>query len=90
MTALYGLVLVWGILTTLLVLVLIYRGTLTMQEDDQLFLDEAESHMEKQQIEIMRRADRLNPWIRIFGSASGALIVLIAGLWFYQAFTAVQ
>ena len=90
MTALYGLVLVWGILTTVLVLVLIYRGTLTMQEDDQLFLDEAESHMEKQQIEIMRRADRLNPWIRIFGSASGALIVLIAGLWFYQAFTAVQ
>ena len=90
MTALYGLVMVWGILTTLLVLVLIYRGTLTMQEDDQLFLDEAESHMEKQQIETMRRADRLNPWVRIFGSASGALIVLIAGLWFYQAFTAVQ
>ena len=30
---------------------LIDRSTLTMQEDDQLFLDEAESHMEQEQAE---------------------------------------
>ena len=90
MTALYGLLIVWGILTAVLVVLLIYRGTLTMHEDDQLFLDEAESHMEKEQADIMRRADRLGPFIRVFGAASGALIVLIAGMWFYQALTAIQ
>lgn len=90
MTALFGLMILWGILTTVLVVLLIYRGTLTMHEDDQLFLDEAESHMEKEQTEIMHRADRLGPFIRVFGTASGVLIVVIAGVWFYQAFTAVQ
>jgi Tfp pilus assembly protein PilN len=90
MTALFGLLLVWGILTTALVIMLIYRGTLTMHEDDQLFLDDAESHMQQEQTEIMRRADRMSPWIRMFGAASGVLIVVIAGVWFYQAFTAVQ
>lgn len=90
MTALLGLLVVWGILTTVLVVLIIYRGTLTMQEDDQLFLDAAESHMEKEQAEIMQRADRLWPFIRVFGACSGVLIVVIAGVWFYQAFTAVQ
>ena len=32
----------WGVLTAILIILLIYRSTLTMQEDDQLFLDEAE------------------------------------------------
>ena len=90
MTALFGLLMVWGILTTVLVVLLIYRGTLTMQEDDQLFLDPAESHMEKEQTEIMQRADRLGPFIRVFGAASGVLLIVIAGVWFYQAISAVQ
>ena len=90
MTALFGMMIVWGILTTVLVVLLIYRGTLTMREDDQLFLDDAESHMQKEQVDIMRRADRLGPFVRVFGAASGVLIVVIAGVWFYQAFTAVQ
>jgi hypothetical protein len=38
----------------------------------------------------MQRADRLWPFIRVFGASSGVLIVVIAGVWFYQAFTAVQ
>ena len=89
MTALLGLLILWGILTTVLVVLLIYRGTLTMHEDDQLFLDEAESHMEKEQAEIMNKADRLGPIIRVFGAASGVLILVIAGVWFYQALTVV-
>jgi len=40
----------WGVVTAVLVILLIYRSTLTMQEDDQLFLGESESHMEKEQI----------------------------------------
>ena len=90
MTTLFAMLIVWGVLTTALVVLLIYRGTLTMQEDDQLFLDQAESHMQKEQTEIMHRADRLCPFIRVFGTASGVLIVVIAGVWFYQALTVVQ
>ena len=37
---------VWGVLTGVLVILLIYRSTLTMQEDEQLFLDDTKSAME--------------------------------------------
>jgi len=37
MSPLVWMLTVWGVLTGVLVILLIYRGTLTMQEDDQLF-----------------------------------------------------
>ena len=52
---------VWGVVTAVLVILLIYRSTLTMQEDDQLFLGESESHMEKEQIEIMAKVNKITP-----------------------------
>ena len=53
----------WGVLTAILVILLIYRSTLTMQEDDQLFLGESESHMEKEQIEIMAKVNKITPLV---------------------------
>jgi uncharacterized membrane protein len=40
MSTLQMLLIVWGVLTVVLILLLIYRSTLTMHEDDQLFLDD--------------------------------------------------
>jgi hypothetical protein len=62
---------------------LIYRGTLNMHEDDQLFLDEAESHMAKEQQELIVKMNKIQPWVRIFGACSALLIVVIAGLFVY-------
>ena len=84
------LLVVWGGLTTVLVVLLIYRSTLTMHEDDQLFLDEAESHMEQEQKEIIARVNRVTLPVRILGAASGLLILVIAGLWIYDGLTRVQ
>ena len=84
MTPLVWLLIVWGALTAVLVVLLIYRSTLTMHEDDQLFLDESESHMEREQIELIKKVDRLNPFVRWLGAASGLLILVIAGLAVYQ------
>src|SRR5271165_549104 len=75
---------VWGVLTTVLVILLIYRSTLTMQEDDQLFLGESESHMEKEQIEIMAKVNKITPLVKWLGAASGVLILVIAGIAVYQ------
>jgi len=75
---------VWGVLTAVLVILLIYRSTLTMQEDDQLFLGESESHMEKEQIEIMAKVNKITPLVKWLGAASGLLILVIAGLAVYQ------
>lgn len=82
-----ALLIVWGLCTAVLVILMIYRGTLTMHEDDQLFLDTAESHMEKEQAELMARVNRITPAVRLLGAASGVLIVVIAGMWIYEWLT---
>jgi hypothetical protein len=84
MTPLVWLLSVWGVLTAVLVILLIYRSTLTMHEDEQLFLSETESQMEKEQIELMRKVDRLSPIVHWLGGASGLLLLVIAGLAVYQ------
>ena len=84
------LLIVWGVLTAILVILLIYRSTLTMREDDQLFLDQSESHMEKEQQEIIARVQKVNVPVRILGGASGLLILIIAGMWVYEGLTKVQ
>ena len=80
----------WGVVTTVLVILLIYRSTLTMQEDDQLFLGESESHMEKEQIEIMAKVNKITPLVKWMGAASGVLLLVIAGLAVYQGLQQVQ
>jgi len=90
MTHLTWLLIAWGALTAVLIVLLIYKSTLSMREDDQLFLDESESHMEQEQLEILRRMNKITPLVRIFGAASGVLILVIAGIWIYNGFTQVQ
>jgi len=74
----------WGVLTTVLIILLIYRSTLTMHEDDQLFLGESESHMEREQIELMQKLNKVTPIVKWLGAVSGVLILVIAGMWIYQ------
>ena len=90
MSKLVVLLIIWGVLTTILIVLLIYRSTLTMHEDEQLFLDESSSAMAEEQRDLIRRVNKLNPFIKAFGGASGALILVIAGIWLYQGLTAVQ
>ena len=90
MPTLFVLLVVWGVLTAALIALLIYRGTLTMHEDDQLFLGESESHMAREQVEIMQKVNKLGPFVKILGTASAVMILGIAGLAIYQGLTQVQ
>jgi hypothetical protein len=90
MSPLVWMLAVWGVLTAVLVILLIYRSTLTMREDDQLFLDASESHMEKEQIELLAKVNKLSPYVKVLGTASGVMILVIAGMAVYQQMTMVQ
>jgi hypothetical protein len=90
MSPLTILLIAWAGLTTVLVLLLIYRSTLSMHEDDQLFLDDAESQMREEQEENLRKMARVTPLVRLFGAASGLLILTIAGMWLYQGWSQVN
>jgi len=74
----------WGVMTGVLILLLIYRSTLTMHEDDQLFLGESESHMQAEQTELIARMNKLTPIVRLFAALSVVLIVFIAGYALWQ------
>lgn len=75
---------VWGVITAVLIILLIYRSTLAMHEDDQLFLSESESQMERDQIEIMQKLNKLTPIVKWLGAVSGVLILVIGGMALYQ------
>jgi hypothetical protein len=80
----------WGALTAVLIVLLIYRSTLTMHEDDQLFLDDSASGMAQEQAEIMAKLNKVTPFVKWLGAASGALILVIAGVAIYQGLNQVQ
>jgi hypothetical protein len=84
MTPMYALLVAWGILTGILVLLLIYRSTLTMHEDDSIFLNDTESQMQKDQVEVLAKMRKITPILKILGALSGAMILVIAGLFIYQ------
>lgn len=84
------LLIAWGGLTVVLIVLLIYRSTLTMQEDDQLFLDESASQMAQEQMEVMSKVNKITPVVKVLGAASGLMFLVIAGLFIYQGLNQVQ
>ncbi len=83
---LMGMLIVWGVITAALLILVIYRSTLERREDDQIFLDAAEESMAREQRAIVARIDKLSKPIMGLIIASGALLVVIAGLWLWDAF----
>jgi hypothetical protein len=75
-----GLLTVWGVLTGVLVLPLIYRSVVGMHEEDQLFLDPSEEHMAKEQKEILEKAEKVRPYVYVLSTASGVLLLVILGV----------
>jgi hypothetical protein len=84
MSPMFGLLVAWGILTGILVILWIYKSTLTMHEDDSIFLNETESQMQKDQVEVLAKLKKITPVLKILGALSGAMILVIAGLFVYQ------
>jgi len=90
MPTLFVLLIVWGVLTAVLIALLIYRGTLTMHEDDQLFLGESESHMAQEQVEIMAKVNKLGPLVKVLGTVSAVMFLGIASVYVYQGWMQTQ
>jgi hypothetical protein len=76
---------VWAVVTVSFLLLLAYRGQITRYEEDQLFLTGSNGNEEKEQHEIVRKVERLAPFVRILGGATTLVTICIAGLWLYDA-----
>jgi multisubunit Na+/H+ antiporter MnhB subunit len=80
----------FGLFAIGLIVLLIYKSTLTMHEDDQLFLDEANSHMQEEQTELLTKVSRLTLPMRVFSIGSGVFLLAFLALLIYQKLNEVQ
>ncbi len=81
---------IFGLFAVGLIVLLIYRSTLTMHEDDQLFLDEANSHMQEEQTELLSKVNRLTLPVRVFSIGSGVFLLAFLAMLIYQKLNEVQ
>lgn len=81
---------IFGLFAIGLIVLLIYKSTLTMHEDDQLFLDQANSHMQEEQTELLTKVNRLTIPVRVFGIGSGVFLLAFIALLIYTKLNEVQ
>jgi hypothetical protein len=81
---------IFGVFAVGLIVLLIYKSTLAMHRDDQLFLDDASSHMHVEQTELMTKVNRLTIPLRVLIIGSGVFLMVLAAMWFYQTLNALQ
>ena len=76
---------VWGVLTGILVILMLYRAMLVNHEDDQLFLSQGETAMAKEQQELLARLNKVEPLVKGLAVVSGILLLVLGGVWAYQS-----
>ena len=81
---------IFGVFAIGLIVLLIYKSTLTMHRDDQLFLDDASSHMHEEQTDLLAKVNRLTVPVRVFSIGSGVFLLVLVAMWLYQKLNAVQ
>ena len=76
----------WGAITVVLIALVIYRSVVGIHEQDRILLSNAEVALQKDQDDTLRRIGLLDQMIKIASVISGALLLIMAGIWFYQGF----
>jgi hypothetical protein len=81
---------IFGVFAIGLIILLIYKSTLMMHRDDQLFLDDASAHMHTEQTELLARVNRLIIPTRVLSIGSGVFLMVLMAIWLYQKLNVVQ
>jgi hypothetical protein len=85
MNAIPALLLIWAVIAACFLALLAYKGQLTRYEEDQLFLNETETHDQREQTEIVRKVKKLEPFVRVLGVAAAFMTVCIVSIYTYDA-----
>jgi hypothetical protein len=78
------LLIIWGVVTAIFLILVIWRSVLASHEDDQIFLDAAEEHMAREQRELVKKINKLSSPILTSGIMAGVLLLAIAGIFVYN------
>lgn len=85
MSATIVLWIVWAGVTAIMLILLGYRGTLTMHEEDQLFLGTAGTYQEQEQSTLLLKVQRITPYVRLAIGATCVMSGLIIAYYVWQA-----
>jgi hypothetical protein len=85
MNALPALIVIWAVMTGLFLALLAYNGTVTRYEENQLFLADINANEQHRQSSIIRRINKTLPYIRILGTLSALMTVMIIAIYTYDA-----
>ena len=85
MDAIPLLLIIWAAIVACFLGMLAYKGQLTRYEEDQLFLSETVSHEQQLQSEIIRKVNKIQPFVRVFGVASAVMTAGIVGIFTWDA-----
>jgi hypothetical protein len=78
--------LVWGVVTAVLVALVVYRGTIEIREDDQIFLGSSGDIRAQEQQEIISKVEKLAMPIKILTISSVILLLIAGGAKLYEGF----
>ena len=76
---------VWAVFAVCLLTLLLYRGTITRYEDDQLFLDDHSARQHQENDAIIRKLDKIQPYLKIFTGVTSVLTAAIVGIYAWDA-----
>jgi hypothetical protein len=76
---------VWAVFAVCLLTLLLYRGTITRYEDDQLFLDDISDRQHKENDAIIAKLNKLQPFLRVFTGVTSILTAAIIGIYAWDA-----
>jgi len=76
---------VWAVFAAILLVLLLYRGTITRYEEDQLFLDDITERQHKEHDALCRKLARIQPILKVFTGVTTILTATIIGLYAWDA-----
>lgn len=80
---LFGLLVVWLVVTAFCIVLAIYRAVIGLREKEQLFIELGEERLQREQKEIAARIEGLNPYILGSMILSAVLGVATFAYWVY-------
>jgi hypothetical protein len=75
---------IWGALVVLMACMLVYRGNLEKDEDDQIFLDDSFSHERAEQEAIVARVNKIEPILKALQWSVGVMTLVVVGYYIYD------
>jgi hypothetical protein len=77
---------VWGVVTSVLIALVVYRGTIEIREDDQIFLGSSGDIQAREQQEIISKVEKLAMPIKLLTISSVVLLLIAGGAKLYEGF----